>query len=109
MRSPAIMAFLMLLIAPALAGAQDRTETTHAAAPPGSAPAPADVQARAPAKAEAVKSRNFFGQAIAELTRSVEASRSATGKAATPHAERPAPAPTSPPRDTQVAAQDPVD
>jgi hypothetical protein len=111
MRSPVKSAFLMLLIAPALAGAQEATETTPAAAAPGNAPAPVDAQARAPAKA-APKSRNFFGQAIAELTRSVDASRAGDGQpaahAAAPKAATAAPAPPHG-KDTQVAAQEPVE
>src|SRR5687768_8998438 len=77
MRSPLTMVFFVLLIAPAVAGAQATPETALAAPPPGSAPAPADVQARAPAEATPARSRNFFGQAMAELTRSVQASQSA--------------------------------
>jgi hypothetical protein len=70
MRSPVVTLFLVLLIAPAAAVAQEAAEAAPASASPASAPAPADAKARAP-----TKSRSIFGQAMAELTRSVEATR----------------------------------
>jgi hypothetical protein len=78
MRSPAMLVFLVILIAPAPAGAQDPVHPATSAPPPQGAPAPADTKARAPAK-----SRNFFGQAMMELTRSVDASRASGAPGAT--------------------------
>ena len=101
MRSPLMLVSLVFLIAPALAGAQDSQGSAPAAPAPASAPAPADAKARAPAK-----SRSVFGQAMAELTHSVEASRDPAPSAATPPAAKPA---TREARPAQVATHDPQD
>ena len=96
---PTPLLLIAVLLVPAWVGAQEREDATTASSSDTSA-SPADTRARAPAK-----SRSLLGQAMAELTRSVEASRKSAPPPATATTAR-SEAPRDPPK---VAAQDPVD
>lgn len=98
---PTPLLLIAVLLVPAWVGAQERQDATSTTASTSATSAPpADTQARTPAK-----SRSLLGQAMAELTRSVEASRKPAPPPATAPTVR-----TETPRDPpKVAAQDPVD
>ena len=117
MRKPMLIA-LLLLVSPAIAGAQEPAQapgstsapTLLPASTPAGSPAPADTTARSPAAKpaqsarSAARSRSVLGQAFADLTQAAESRRAA----ATPHAKPQALEGSARPAPTQVAVQDPA-